>query len=700
MADAKAGTAKSVSTSITLTGSRAGNYSLTQPSGVTVNINKASLAPKNAVVSDKTYNGSKSATVTGIDFDGLISGESLASGVDFTASGLFDSADMGDDIPVTVTVSLAGTDAAGNYTLSSTTASTTADITPKAITISGVAATNRAYDGTSSVALTGGALSGVETADTGSVDFDLGTGAMADAKAGDAKPVSTGITLMGSKAGNYSLTQPTGITADIAKASLTPKSAVVSNKTYSGNKNATVTGVAFDGLVSGESLVFGTDYTASGVFDSSDAADDIPVAVTVSLAGTAAAGNYALSSGALGALADITPLVIAGTVDVDVSNTTGKADLIDEGDLLTVSIDDITTPDTLTYTCQWYRNGTAVSGATATHYTVGSLADDPAGTSFTVKVKGTGNYSGTLESAAIEVFKTPLGGSVTITGTTAPGNALTLDTSSLTPVGATYDITWQRDGVLISGANGASYTLTDADAGKTVSAVVTATGYYSGVKSASIDIPANPYVPGTGIVDQQEEVTVDLTLGSTILSPDQTNQLISMNATEPVVMSGNGYTITFPAGSMSSAGGTGSGLDMGISFNTGTDYGVIKSETGDDFVLMLEFSHSGALPGKAHISIFVGKQYVGKTMKYMYYNPKTDELETIQTAEVDKNGYITVTQDHCSSYAVALYEVDDSPKTGDSSSNLLWWLLAGISASGILAILVLWNVKRKITGKQ
>jgi len=691
LADAKAGTSKSVTTSIALTGSRAGNYSLTQPSTVTVDINKAPLSLLGAVASDKAYDGLTAATITDVTIDGLISGESLSYGVDFTATGVFSSAGVGDSIPVAVTVSLTSTSQSQNYLIPTNVIGTTARITNHAITITGVTATNRAYNGGTSVALTGGTLSGIATADAADVGFSLHSGTIANAKVGDAKPVTVAITLTGSKAGNYTLTQPSGITVDIAKAVLSIHSAAITNKAYDNTKDATVTGVTFDGLASGESLMIGVDYTASGVFANADAGSGISVTVTASLSDTDLTRNYSISGTGSGS-ADITPRGITGAVSIDVTNGTGNASLIDQGDTLTVNTSGLTVPGTPTFSCQWTRNGTDVFGATTTTHLVGSLAADPVGTDFTVKVTGTGNYKDALESDPKTVFETPLDGSVSITGTTTLGGVLTLDTSALTPADATYGIRWLRDGTAISGASSTSYTIIKADQGKTLSADVTANGYYTGVKSATISVPPSPYIPDAGIVELADQIKVDLTLGSTILSEEQLDMLLSLNVDKPVVINGNGYSITFPKGAMRTSDGD---LNFGVQFNTGTGYAVIRSATGAKFVLMLEFKHSGALPGEAQISLYVGTVYSGQNMEYLYYNPLTGKLSCEQTAVVDLNGYITVTQDHCSSYGVARVKADEVPKTGDDSLVLVWWVLAGVCALGLLTTLAWCILKRK-----
>ncbi len=235
-------------------------------------------------------------------------------------------------------------------------------------------------------------------------------------------------------------------------------------------------------------------------------------------------------------------------------------------------------------------------------------------------------------------------------------------------------------------AYGTTYTLTLAgfrDAAGNTMPVNTRFGF-----STEAAPSATVYVQDQYIVSQDNSVAVDLTKGSSILSAGQISRLVLFNQHYPVVMNGNGYTVTFPTGSLAPAGGS-SDLDMGLRFNAGSYYATIKSKTGGDFVLMLDFNHSGALPGEARIRIFVGTQYAGETLYYNYYNPQTGKLEYLQSVTVSADGYVTVRQSHCSSYAFTVGSADDIPKTGDDSSVLFWWLLCGLSAASIIT-LVLW----------
>lgn len=102
----------------------------------------------------------------------------------------------------------------------------TADITAKPLTVTGLTATDRAYDGTANVTLTGGALTGVISGDDVSAAMPTsGTVESADASEMPKDVTFGAITLTGTDAGNYTLTQP-AVTVTISKA--TPELGTVS----------------------------------------------------------------------------------------------------------------------------------------------------------------------------------------------------------------------------------------------------------------------------------------------------------------------------------------------------------------------------------------------------------------------------------------------------------------------------------------
>ena len=286
--DANAGSDKTVTVSSgALSGSDASNYTLTLPASVLADIFKKALTGI-VVVDDKTYDGTTAATGT-ITLDGVVTGD------DVTAAAIlaFADANAGSDKTVTISgASLSGADA-GNYTLTLP-ASVVADIFKKAITGT-VVADDKTYDGTTSASGTI-TLNGVIAGDQVTASAIL---AFADANAGSDKVVFiTSASLSGADAGNYTLTLPASVLADIFKRALTGI-VVVDNKTYDGTTSATGT-ITLDGLVAGD------DVTASAIMAFADANAGSGKIVTISggsLSG-ADAGNYTLTLPA-SVLADI-----------------------------------------------------------------------------------------------------------------------------------------------------------------------------------------------------------------------------------------------------------------------------------------------------------------------------------------------------------------------------------------------------------
>ena len=117
---------------------------------------------------------------------------------------------------------------AANYSISAG-QTTTANITPKALTVSGITASNRTYDGSTNVTLTGTAVySGLVDGDT----FDgTYTGAFSDKNVGTGKTVNITSSYSGADVSNYSVTDQSSTTANITAKSLTVSGITASDKT-------------------------------------------------------------------------------------------------------------------------------------------------------------------------------------------------------------------------------------------------------------------------------------------------------------------------------------------------------------------------------------------------------------------------------------------------------------------------------------
>jgi filamentous hemagglutinin family protein len=309
------GTAKPVSiTSGTLSGSDARNYTLLNPTATTTaDVTARSVTVSYGVV-DKVYDGSVTAPVAATAA-GFIAGDSIGTTQTavFTGPG---AKNVGSDKPVAVSgITLTGADA-GNYELASSTASTTGRITPKPITLTGltgVTATNRAYDGTTSVAvrISGSGPVTVDPAavvpgDEVSVNPIVGdatTGTMLDKHVGSAKPVVVdGLALTGADAANYRVAATEGVTVNITPRNLTAVYSGV-DKVYDGTAAATVTGSSADILGGDTVLIGGSARFSAG----KNVGTDLEVLITAGLLTGSDARNYALLNPTGTATADITP---------------------------------------------------------------------------------------------------------------------------------------------------------------------------------------------------------------------------------------------------------------------------------------------------------------------------------------------------------------------------------------------------------
>jgi hypothetical protein len=232
------------------------------------------------------------------------------------AVGVFSSPTVG----ATKAVSVSGLTLSGNqawkYSLVPP-AGLTAAITAKALTVSGLSGVNKSYDRTTAATVSGSAaLSGVISSDTVTLGgTPVFTFASANVGAG-ITITTTGYTLSGDQALNYTLTQPSGLTATITAKALSIGAPTIASKVYDGTTAAgAVTVGALSGLVSPETLsVSGT----VAAYSSAAVGTYQNVAVTYTLAngsGNTAglASNYSLVAGS--ATGTITPRELIITVD-------------------------------------------------------------------------------------------------------------------------------------------------------------------------------------------------------------------------------------------------------------------------------------------------------------------------------------------------------------------------------------------------
>ncbi len=184
-----------------LGGAAAGNYTLTQPIGLTANIAPAALTVTGTSVANKVYDGTAAAALTG----GTLSGVTGSDVVTLVQDGTFASANAGTGIAVTAADSLSGT-AAGNYVLAAQPSGLTADITPATLTY--IASPSRTLSGKAPTGLSGtvtGFVSGETLANATTGTLSWTTSAIATSPAG-----SYAIDGSGLSATNYVFAQAAG----------------------------------------------------------------------------------------------------------------------------------------------------------------------------------------------------------------------------------------------------------------------------------------------------------------------------------------------------------------------------------------------------------------------------------------------------------------------------------------------------------
>jgi hypothetical protein len=296
------GSAKPVSVSgLTLQGADAGNYTLQPPPPLQADVTPLALPVSGLQANNKVYDATVLAGLAGTAAISPVAGDVVT--LQGTAAGSFADKNVGSAKPVAVGgLSLAGADA-GNYTLQ-VPAGLAADISAATLTVAGLSASSRVYDGTVVATLAGtGSVAPlgadvVALAGTPSASF-------ANKNVGAAKAVAVaGYTLSGADAGNYALAAPASLVADITPALLTLDALAAAGKVYDGTTSTTATGT-LGGVVAGDTVTL----NLAAAFADRNVGVGKTVNVNASTGG-ADAGNYSLGSSAGSTTASIAPATL------------------------------------------------------------------------------------------------------------------------------------------------------------------------------------------------------------------------------------------------------------------------------------------------------------------------------------------------------------------------------------------------------
>src|SRR6266853_492515 len=168
---------------------------------------------------------------------------------------------------------------------------------------------------------------------------------------------------------------------------------------------------------------------------------------------------------------------------------------------------------------QWNRNGTAISGATSSSYTIPVTTSADSGAQFTVVVT---NIAGSVTSSAatLTVNPAPLAPSITTQPTSQTVTAGQSATFNVTAIGAApLSYQWKRNGVAISGATSSSYTTAataSSDNGAQFTVVVTNTAGSVTSSPAILTVNVAPVAPSITTQPASQTVTAGQTATFTV----------------------------------------------------------------------------------------------------------------------------------------------------------------------------------------
>lgn len=190
-------------------------------------------------------------------------------------------------------------------------------------------------------------------------------------------------------------------------------------------------------------------------------------------------------------------------------------------------------------------------------------------------------------------------------------------------------------------------------------------GYMSYAFFTDSYVKANPAEPKPDDPNEPAEETYKVTADKPF-TDEEFAAILEENKTKDVEITVDGVTYTFKKGEMEAV--EGAKYDFGATITT--DFSKLENPdnalTEENFVLHIDYNYSGKLPATASIKLYVGKEYAGKTLYYSHISE--NGIKFVQSAVVDSDGYITVTQDHCSEYVFTTEELKNEDETPDNTT--------------------------------
>ncbi|MCX6736147.1 MAG: YDG domain-containing protein [Candidatus Parcubacteria bacterium] len=447
-------------TSVTLTGGDSSNYTVTNPTDVTGDITAKALTVTGMLATTKEYDGGITATLTGGTLVGVINPDVVSIN---TRVGTFTTKTVGAGKAVNVSsVTLSGTDPS-NYTVTAPT-DVTGTITAKALTVTGMLATTKEYDGGITATLTGGSLVGVINPDVVSIDTRTGTFATKTVGTGKAVNVSS-VTIAGTDSSNYTVTAPTDVMGTITVKALTVTGMTADSKEYDGGITATVTGGSLVGIISPDVVTLSS---TSASFADKFVGNGKTVTVNSITLGGVDKDNYTVTLPTVG-IANITPktLTVTGMTAENKAYDSFTTATVTGGSLVGVISPDIVT---LSSTSASFADKAVGNGKTVTVDSITLGGTDKDNYTVTLPTVGTANITAkalTVTGMTAESREYDRGTSATLVGGTLVGVIIPDDVSISSRVGSFADETVGTGksitvtSVVLGGTDAGNYTVTN-----------------------------------------------------------------------------------------------------------------------------------------------------------------------------------------------------------------------------------------------
>jgi hypothetical protein len=336
-----AGTGKLVTVdSANFSGTDEGNYTFVFDALPTADITPRDLFVSGVTAFDRVYDGTLDASLNteNLELNGYVDGDDVNLAI---LIGQFQDKNAGVDKTVDIYAFYSGEELSNYNIIGPTT--TTADITPKDLIVSGITANNKIYDGHTTAIVDGSGATFSGLVDGDEVTITTLSGLFADKNAGNGKTVNLSTSFAGDDAGNYTITEQETTTANISRKQLVIGGWTAIDRVYDGSTNVVIdsSNVEWGGLVAGDEVSFaGLD----GSFLTKDVGTNKQIQLSIELTGNDV-NNYNPVGGDV-PTASITPkaLIVSGitaadrvyngTTDVAVDGESVEFDGLVDGDLV------------------------------------------------------------------------------------------------------------------------------------------------------------------------------------------------------------------------------------------------------------------------------------------------------------------------------------------------------------------------------